>query len=128
MELKDKLLIVQRRIIEEYTDIQMGTPSYMVIRNKPIASQLDSFITYALNNDTTIKKSFKEAKEDFLLNSIYGYIAGHNADGDYIIKVVEDNLEDKSPFEIEEEPFTVNVDTSEGVQYATVIGYKIKLK
>ena len=128
MELKNSLLIVQRKIIEDYTDIQSGTPSYMVIRNKPVASQLDSFVTYALDNDYTIQKSFKKAKEDFLRNSIYGYIGGHTVDGDYIIKVVDDTLEDKSPFIIEEEDFVVNVETSTGTQYANVKGYRMKLK
>lgn len=128
MELKDSLLIVQRKIIEDYTDIQPGTPSYMVIRSLPIVSQLDSFISHALDNDTTTVKPFKQAKEDFLRNSIYGYIGGHTVDGDYIIKVVDDNLEDKSPFTIVEEELAVNVETSSGVQYATVKGYRMKLK
>lgn len=131
MELKNSLLIVQKKIIEDYTDIQMGTnsnPSYMVIRNKPIESQLDSFITYGLDGDPQASKPFKQAKDDFLNNSIYGYIAGHNVDGDYILKVVEDKMEDKTIFNIQEQDITIEVDVEKGTEYLTLKAHSMSLK
>lgn len=131
MELKNSLLIVQKKIIEEYTDIQMGknsNPSYMVIRNKPIESQLDSFIKYGLDGDTQTSKPFQQAKDDFLNNSIYGYIAGHNADGDYILKIVDDKMEDKSIFDLKEEDMTISADINDIMKYITIKAYSIRLK
>lgn len=131
-DLKNYLIIVEKKIIEEYTDIQKGIdggPSYMVIRNKPIESQLDSFITYGLNGDSSVSKSFIDARKDFLNNSIYGNIVGHRADGSYIISVVGDNLADKSVFDIVEEPLQVESEVGlRGSTYAIIIAYRLKLK
>lgn len=129
MELVNKILIVQKKIIEDYTDIKsVGSQTYMVIRNKPIESQLDSYIKYALDGDPTTQKSFHKAGEDFLNNSIYGFIAGHNIDGDYIIKIVDDTMEDKSIFDIKEEELPVKIETSEGVVHGVAYSYTMRLK